>query len=84
MQLPADVIRYAMHGRQVTNRFDNARMVLQIHGLFSCNPQALVDRCAAAGEAARVERCVLHLDLASLDLNQVRWRPRGYFGCSVG
>ena len=34
--------------------------------------QALVEQCAAAGKAAAVERCVLRLDLASLDFNQVR------------
>jgi hypothetical protein len=34
--------------------------------------QALVEHCAARGRAADVERCVLHLDLASLDFNQVR------------
>ena len=33
--------------------------------------QALVEQCAAAGKAASVERCVLRLDLASLDFNQV-------------
>eukprot|EP00884_Botryococcus_braunii_P022622 jgi/Botrbrau1/9043/Bobra.0376s0020.2 len=33
--------------------------------------QALVEHCAAGGRAADVERCVLHLDLASLDFNQV-------------
>ncbi|KAK9840784.1 hypothetical protein WJX81_004448 [Elliptochloris bilobata] len=33
--------------------------------------QALVERCAADGRAADVERCVLRLDLASLDFNQV-------------
>lgn len=34
--------------------------------------QALVERCAADGRAADVERCVLRLDLASLDFNQAR------------
>ncbi len=33
--------------------------------------QALVEQCAAAGQAGAVERCVLRLDLASLDFNQV-------------
>lgn len=37
--------------------------------------QALVEQCAAAGKVADVERCVLRLDLATLDFNQVRsWR----------
>lgn len=34
-------------------------------------PQALVEQCAAAGRVADVERCVLRLDLATLDFNQV-------------
>jgi len=34
--------------------------------------QALAARCAAAGRPADVERCVLRLDLASLDFNQAR------------
>jgi hypothetical protein len=34
--------------------------------------QALVERFAALGQPERVERCVLHLDLASLDLDQAR------------
>lgn len=33
--------------------------------------QELVEHCATRGRAADVERCVLHLDLASLDFNQV-------------
>ena len=33
--------------------------------------QALVGQASAAGDAASVERCVLHLDLASLDFDQV-------------
>ena len=33
--------------------------------------QALVEQCAAAGKVADVERCVLRLDLATLDFNQV-------------
>jgi hypothetical protein len=34
--------------------------------------QALVEHFAAKGEPERVERCVLHLSIASLDLDQVR------------
>ena len=37
-----------------------------------CMVQALVEQCAAAGKVADVERCVLRLDLATLDFNQVR------------
>ena len=33
--------------------------------------QALVEQCAAAGRVGDVERCVLRLDLATLDFNQV-------------
>ena len=36
--------------------------------------QALVQQCAAAGKVEDVERCVLRLDLTTLDFNQVR-RP---------
>ena len=32
--------------------------------------QALVEQCAAGGKASAVERCVLRLDLATLDFNQ--------------
>lgn len=31
-----------------------------------------MEQCAAGGKASAVERCVLRLDLASLDFNQVR------------
>lgn len=34
--------------------------------------QALVEHFASKGEHARVETCVLHMSIASLDLNQVR------------
>ena len=34
--------------------------------------QALVEHCSALGRPERVERCVLHLDVLSLDLDQVR------------
>ena len=37
--------------------------------------QALVEQCAAAGKVADVERCVLRLDLATLDFNQVTCCP---------
>lgn len=43
---------------------------MQAHAELRC-AQALVERCAADGRAADVERCVLRLDLASLDFNQV-------------
>ena len=33
--------------------------------------QALVEHCSALGRPDRVERCVLHLDVTSLDLDQV-------------
>ena len=46
---------------------------MQAHAEPSC-VQALVERCAADGRAADVERCVLRLDLASLDFNQVAAR----------
>jgi hypothetical protein len=36
--------------------------------------QALVEHFAARGEVERVERCVLHLSIASLDLDQVGGR----------
>ena len=35
------------------------------------NPQALVELFSAAGQPERVERCVLHMDVASLDFSQV-------------
>lgn len=37
--------------------------------------QALVEHCVAAGRPEDVERCVLKMDLLSLDLNQVRLPP---------
>ena len=33
--------------------------------------QALVEHCSASGMPEAVERCVLHLDIASLDIHQV-------------
>ena len=51
--------------------------------------QALVEQCSAAGRVGDVERCVLRLDLATLDFNQVMrpslaifWhiRHHGFFG----
>jgi hypothetical protein len=42
--------------------------------------QALVERFASLGQPERVERCVLHLDLMSLDLDQVRARAPA-LGC---
>jgi hypothetical protein len=39
--------------------------------------QALVGHFAAKGQPGRVEACVVHLPIMSLDLNQVRlWRHR--------
>ncbi len=33
--------------------------------------QALVEQCAVAGQPEQVERCVLRMDVASLDFSQV-------------
>ncbi len=35
--------------------------------------QALVEHFVAVGQPERVERCVLKMDILSLDLNQVSW-----------
>ena len=37
----------------------------------ACAVQALVEQCSAAGQPEQVERCVLHMDVASLDFSQV-------------
>lgn len=39
--------------------------------------QALVEHCSACGKPDRIERCVLHLDVLGLDLDQVREGSRG-------
>ena len=33
--------------------------------------QSLVEYCCAIGEPEKVERCVMRMDISSLDLNQV-------------
>ena len=40
--------------------------------------QALVEQCSAAGRPEQVERCVLHMDVASLDFSQVRCCERSH------
>jgi len=35
--------------------------------------QALVEHYSAKGWLQRVEQCVLHMDISSLDFNQVIW-----------
>ena len=52
--------------------------------------QALVEHCSALGRPDRVERCVLHLDVTSLDLDQVSaphldhvGEPGDYSGVSI-
>lgn len=36
-----------------------------------CVTQALVEHCVVRGQPEQVERCVLHMDIASLDFSQV-------------
>ena len=43
----------------------------RVVGLNAYHVQALVEHCVATGAAATVERCVLRLDITTLDLNQV-------------
>ncbi len=38
-----------------------------------------MEQCAAGGKASAVERCVLRLDLATLDFNQARPRLNSFF-----
>jgi hypothetical protein len=46
-------------------------MQRRLTGFVHVPVQALVEQCAAAGRVGDVERCVLRLDLATLDFNQV-------------
>ncbi len=46
--------------------------------------QALVEQCSAAGQPEQVERCVLHMDVASLDFSQARFRcERYHISCTL-
>ncbi|CAL8466179.1 g5715 [Coccomyxa elongata] len=69
------VPRFASFGAaprgQLLERLLPRIMAGQIHSLAPEVMQALVEQCAAGGKASAVERCVLRLDLATLDFNQV-------------